>query len=97
MPHAKAARHPAPPRRPRVPAPDEKAAALRMFAQGTTAPQAAKALGISRATAYRWWAEHRATPAAADPSQPGAEPAGLAAEQEWASRMAMAAAYRLGR
>jgi transposase-like protein len=93
----KAARHPAPPRRPRVPAPDEKAAALRMFAAGTAAPAAAKALGVSRATAYRWWGEHRAGQAAqADPSPSGAVPvpAGLDAEQEWTTRLAMAAAHR---
>jgi hypothetical protein len=140
MPHAKAARRPAPPRRPRVPAPDEKAAALRMFAAGTAAPAAAKALGVSRATAYRWWAEHRAAQANSSPSGAVPVPAGLDgesrdtappgesrdapkapapppppaaaapgsgggpaaqpppdAEQEWATRLAMAAAYRWGR
>jgi hypothetical protein len=65
-----------------------------MFAAGATAPQAAKALGVSRATAYRWWTEHRAEQAAsapADSSPPGPvpDPAGLA-EQEWTEQPAMA-------
>jgi hypothetical protein len=80
----------------RAPAQDEKAKAMHLFAAGATAP-AAKALGVSRATAYRWLAEHRAgrggetapRPTAEAVRQPASE-----AEQEWAMRLTMAGARR---